>query len=356
VDPSELRAQFPVLERLAYLNAGTDGPVPRAAAEAARAEIDRELAEGRISAHFERRSALQEALRAQYAALVGAEPDDIALQTSTSEGLGRVMAGLDLGPTDEILTSDEEHPGLLGPLAAARARGATVRFAPLATLDEAITDATTVVACSHVGWVSGLTAPAALAECGVPVILDGAQGAGAVPVDVRALGCAAYASAGQKWLCGADGTGFLYLEPAFCDRLRAIAPSYVAFEDANQGLDSPLKAGARCHDTPAVAAEVLAFSAASVRVLADAGWGTVHGRGVHQAAALAARLAAAGRTVAPRDATTLVAWEDDDPTATRDRLADVGVVVRNLPGRPLLRASVGAWTSDDDLDRLLAAL
>ena len=86
------------------------------------------------------------------------------------------------------------------------------------------------------------------------------------------------------------------------------------------------------------------------------GLDAVHARGRELAAELADRLAAAGRTVAPRGDTTLVAWEDDDPEATRDRLAAGGVRVRNLPGRPLLRASVGAWNDESDLERLLAAL
>ena len=280
----------------------------------------------------------------------------MALTTSTSEGLGLVLAGLALGPGDEILTSDEEHPGLIGPLAAAQARGVAIRMAPLATLHDAVTPATTLVACSHVGWVSGVLAPAELGELDVPVILDGAQGAGAVPVDPAALGCAAYAAAGQKWLCGADGTGFLWLEPGFGERVRAIAPSYTSFADASLGLDSPLRPGAGRHDTPALATEVVAFSAGALAFLADAGHDAVHARACAQAAALAERLAAAGRTVAPRDHTTLVAWEDPDPVSTRDRLAAASIVVRDLPGRPLLRASVGAWTSDEDLDRLLAEL
>jgi len=352
-----LRAHFPVLERLAYLNAGTDGPVPRAAAEAARAEVERELVEGRAGAHFARRFALQDRLRAGYAALIGASADDVALTTSTSEGLGLVLAGMALGPGDEILTADDEHPGLLGPLAAARERGVAVRTAPLAALDEHVTGATTFVACSHVGWVSGALAPVAgLRETGVPVVLDGAQGAGAVPVDVGALGCAAYAAAGQKWLCGADGTGFLYLAPGFRDRVRAIAPSYASYADASLGLDAPLHTGVRRHDTPALAAEVVAFSLAALELLAAAGWEAVHARAASQASALAGALAAAGRTVAPRGETTLVAWEDASPAATRERLAADGIVVRDLPGRPLLRASVGAWTSDGELDRLLAAL
>ncbi len=356
MDLAALRAHFPVLERVAYLNAGTDGPVPRAAVEAAAAELERELIDGRVGAHFERRFALQDELRAGYAALVGAEPDDVALTTSTSEGMGLLLAGLDLGPGDEIVTSDQEHPGLLGPLAAARHRGVAVRMAPLATLHEAVGSATTLVACSHVGWISGELAPSGLGELDIPVLLDGAQGAGAVPVDVAALGCAAYAAAGQKWLCGADGTGFLYVEPEFGERVRAIAPSYMSLQDASQGIDAALWPGARRHDTPALAAEVVAFSCASLGVLGSVGWPDVLERAAGQARALADRLSSAGRTVAPRGDTTLVAWEEGDPPSMRDALASVDVVVRSLPGYPLVRASVGAWVTDEDLDRLIAAL
>jgi L-cysteine/cystine lyase len=60
--------------------------------------------------------------------------------------------------------------------------------------------------------------------------------------------------------------------------------------------------------------------------------------------------------VAPRGDTTLVAWETSDPPAACARLADAGIVVRHLPGTPYLRASVGAWNDEADLERLLAAL
>jgi selenocysteine lyase/cysteine desulfurase len=356
VTSAALRAQFPILERIAYLNAGTDGPVPRAALEAAERELASELEEGRGKAHFERRFELQDELRAGYAELLGAEVDDIALTTSTSEGLGKVLAGMDIGPGDEIVTSDEEHPGLIGPLIAARERGVEIRAVPFAELADAVGPRTTAVACSHVNWRTGEIASAALAEVEVPVILDGAQGAGAIPVDVVKLGCAAYAAAGQKWLCGADGTGLLYVAPAFRDRVRTMAPSYLSFEDASLGFDSALKPDARRHDTPSLARESIAFSAASLGVLREADLAAVLARGPALAATLAERLAAHGRTVAPRDHTTLVAFEDDDPEATRDRLFAAGVLVRNLPGTPLVRASVGAWSSEDDLGRLLAAL
>jgi selenocysteine lyase/cysteine desulfurase len=217
MDPVSLRTEFPVRQRRAYLNAGTDGPVPAAAVQAARAALDDELANGRYMPHFEARIAAATALREGYARVLGCGPEDVALTTSTSEGIGAVLAGLDLGPGDEIVTSDQEHPGVLGPLRAARDRGATIRMVALCDVADAVGPATRLVACSHVSWIGGEVAPAALAELDVPVILDGAQGAGAVPVDVAALGCAAYAAAGQKWLCGADGTGMLYVSPAFRD-------------------------------------------------------------------------------------------------------------------------------------------
>jgi selenocysteine lyase/cysteine desulfurase len=265
-----------------------------------------------------------------------------------------VLAGMELGPGDEIVTSDFEHPGLIGPLTAARDRGVGIKVVPLRDVADAVTAKTTLVACSHVSWITGEPAPAALAEAGVPVVLDGAQGAGAIEVDVRALGCAAYAAAGQKWLCGADGTGMLYVEPGFAERVHVVAPSYTCFADPSQGLDSPLHPDARRFDTPSLSREAAAFSLTATRLLQSTP--ERHER----AAALADRLVAAledtGRTVAPRGRTTLVSWEDADPPATRDRLAAAGVIVRDLPRRPYVRASVGAWNDETDLERLLAAL
>jgi L-cysteine/cystine lyase len=213
-----------------------------------------------------------------------------------------------------------------------------------------------VVAASHVGWITGEVIDPAIAETGLPVILDGAQGIGAIPIDVRVLGCAAYAGPGQKWLCGADGTGMLYASPAIRERLTPITRGYASFADPGPGLDSTLHPDARRYDTPSLSAEALAFAGAALVPLAEAGWPAVHQRARTLAARLADELAERGRTVAPRGATTLVAFSSAAPAEERDRLADRGVIVRDLPGRPLLRASVGAWNHEHDLERLLDAL
>ena len=224
-----------------------------------------------------------------------------------------MLAGMDLGPGDEIVTSDQEHPGLLGPLIAARDRGATCGGAVRASSPtrSGRDDARRLLARAG---SRGEVAPAALAEVDVPVILDGAQGAGAVPVDVRALGCAAYAAAGQKWLCGADGTGMLYVSPAFARAVRADrARATCASRTPRAGLDSPLKDDGRRYDTPSLAREVVAFSLAALEAARAPRLDDVHARAAALAAGSPTRSRERGRTVAPRGDTTLVAWEDADP-------------------------------------------
>ena len=352
-----LRACFGVLERTAYLNAGTDGPLPQAAVHAAAHELEAQARNGRTRAHFERRGELALALRERYARALGAEPADVALTTCTSEGIAVVIDGLGLGAGDEILTSEEEHPGLLGALAAARElRGVAVRMAPLREIAEAVGERTRLIACCHIGWMSGLRAPAQLAQLAVPVLLDGAQGVGAVPVDVRALGCAAYAGAGQKWLCGPDGTGMLYVSPVLRERLAVHRRGYGNLAEPGLGIDSPLHEDARRFDTLALSAEALASAVAAADVLERVGWQRVHERARALAATLAERLAAIGREPAPRSDTTLVSFPSRDPQAERERLAAAGVVLRDIPGTPWLRASVGAWNDERDLDRLIDAL
>ena len=353
MDAEALRAQFPVLEEVAYLNSGTDGPLAAPAVESARAELAAQAETGRVHAHFERRFELQDRLRGAYARLVGAPAEEIALTTSTTDGLGRVIAGLGLGKGDEIVTSDQEHPGLLGPLLAARRRGVTVRPVPFAHVPEAVGPDTTLVALSHVSWVGGEVVPAGLQDLDVPVILDGAQGAGAIHVDPRGLGCAAYAASGQKWLCGADGTGFLWLDPAFAERVELVSAGYMSFADVSAGLEGGFRETIARYDTPSLPREAVALSLGAIELLESHGWDAVQERAAGLARRLADALRERGRTVMPRGATTLVSWEDPFAEEVRDRLAASGVIVRNLPGRSLLRAAVGAWNDESDLERLL---
>lgn len=352
-----LRAAFPVLRSIAYLNAGTNGPVPSVATTAARAELAREEEQGRSgAAHWARVVELTDGLRAGYAALLGCSAADVALTTSTTDGIARMLPAFGLGPGDEILTSDEEHAGVLGPLVAQRARGVEVRVAPFDEIADAVGSRTRLVVCSHVSWRRGAFAPAALGELDIPVLLDGAQGVGAVGIDVGALGVDLYAASGQKWLCGPGGSGLLYLSPTMRERLHPQAPGYVNLAEPYAGLDALPHADARAYDTPALAAASLAHAHASLELLGGAGWSAIHRRSAGLAATAADALCERGHEVLSRDDTTLVTWRDPDALATVERLASAGVIVRSLPNEDFVRASFGGWSDEDDLDRLLAAL
>jgi len=357
-DPAAFRRQFPVLERCAYLNAGTEGPVPGAAADTVHLRLDRDTAYGRVGpTYFEEVKQLAADVRAGYAALLGAEPEQVALTGSTSDGCNTVISGLPFSRGDEILTSDQEHPGLLAPLRLARVRrGVSIKVVPFAELAGEVGPNTRLVACSHVSWVSGAVADvAALRASGVPFLLDGAQGLGVIPVDVRALGADFYAASGQKWLCGPEGSGCLYVRPDRLDELEPPWPGYATLSDHDRILESGLAEGVPRLDLGFPSALRSAWCLASLEVFTAAGWDWVHERAATLAARLADRLAERGLTISPRGRSTLVSWAVDDPAGDVERLAAAGFVVRSIPTGSLVRASVGAWTSEEEIEALVVA-
>ena len=215
-----IRSDLPSLEGVAYLNAGTNGPLPRPAAEAMRRELDTSLAEPRIGmAAFQHYRELRDRARAALGRAVGAPPEQIALTSSTTQGVGIVISGIDWKAGDEVLTTTEEHPGIRSPLdVIARRAGVRVVELPPERLLDGIGDDTRMVAVSHVLWTTGrvldvAAISAAAHAVGASLLLDGAQSAGAIAVDAAATGADFYAFSGQKWLLGPQGSGGLWVSP-----------------------------------------------------------------------------------------------------------------------------------------------
>ncbi len=355
-DPAAFRSQFPVLEQVSYLNAGTEGPVPRQAVAAAHARIDLEAEQGRCGRpYFDSVMELAAGARGGYARVLGCDPADIALTGSTTDGVNTVLAGLDLRAGDEVITTDEEHPGLLAPLARARrAHGITIRVVPFAELPGEVRPTTRLIACSHVSWVSGREMDiAALRATGVPVLLDAAQAIGAIPLDLPALGVDFYAASGQKWLCGPEGSGCLYVRSDRIGELLIPWPGYGSLSAGEKALELDPAEGAKRFDHGFPSGLRSAWATASMTVFEDAGWEWVHERAATLAAGFADRLAERGLEVGPRGRTTLVAWKTPDAEAEVLRLAAERIVVRMIPAHDMVRASVGAWSSEEELERLV---
>ena len=345
----EIRASFPVLDRFAYLNAGTNGPLGRATVEAIVAEQLVDTAQGRGGEpYFSRALEMRGVLREKLASLLSVEPSQVALTRSTTDGCNIVLAGLDLGPDDEVVTSEVEHFGLIGPLAASPARLVT---APEDKILDAVTGRTKLIAISHVSWVSGnsLAPERVKAETNLPVLVDGAQSAGVIPVEAGAFDF--YAISCQKWLCGPDVTGALVV--ASPDELPVALPSYFAQTAHRPDGSYDVREGAERFDSGWIGTPSLAGLTAALDAAPD--WRFE--RGAEIAAACRRALADRFEVITKPNQAGLVSFRPEgDPVETVQRLRAQDVIVRELPGRNLIRVSCGYWTSEQDVERLLAAL
>jgi L-cysteine/cystine lyase len=269
------------------------------------------------------------------------------------------LRGLGIGPGDEVVTTDSEHPGLFGGLVAS---GATLRIAGirerptaeiLPTVQAQITSRTRLIALSHVSWLNGAVLPVReLARHGVPVLVDGAQGVGAIPVDVEDLGADYYTVSAQKWLLGPAGTGALYVAPDQLANCRVTFPSYFSW-------DLPayvFRNGAVRFEGSWTPAGSIAGLLASLAFAADAGDDRFACARNAAERCRALLLEHGADVVTEPEQATLVSWRVDEPEALVGRLAEQSVVVRALPGTGLVRASCGYWTSDEDLGRLIQCL
>jgi L-cysteine/cystine lyase len=347
----EARAQFPVLERYAYLNAGTNGPLARATVAAMAAQEERDLVDGRSGTeYFHAMLDLRESVRAGFASVLAVEPASVALTDSTTRGCAVVLAGLGLGGEDEVITTDQEHFGLTGPLYATGARVVIVDGDEEA-IARAVTPRTRLIATSHVLWTTGrrLDLHRLRDETGIPILVDGAQSAGAIPPEVGALDF--FTVSAQKWLCGPESTGALYV--ADPERLRVKSPSYMSQDSYEASGAFVPKDGAKRFDSGWI--PVAALRGLEAALAAHPPWR--YERGAEAAARCAGLLAPHVEVVTPPGHSTLVSFRPNgDPGGLVDALHAAGVIVRELPGRNLVRASCGWWTSEEDLQRLAAGV
>jgi len=347
----EARAQFPVLERYAYLNAGTNGPLARTTAEAVTEQTRRDLEHGRSgTAWFERILELREEARAGFAAVLDVDSQHVALTDSTSRGCSIVLSGLGLGAGDEVVMTDQEHFGLTAAVHAAGVR-VILTEADEGAILAAITPRTRLIATSHVLWTNGrrLDLRRIREDGKIPVLVDGAQSAGAIPVAAGEFDF--YTVSAQKWLCGPEPTGALFVRDP--ERLRIAAPGYLAQSSYEPTGAFVAKDGAPRFDSGWLATPMLLGLLAALAAHPE--WR--YERAAEQAALCRTLLAGHVEVVTPPGHSTLVSFRPSgDPTELVAALDEQGVIVRELPGRNLVRASCGWWTSDDDLQRLAAGV
>jgi selenocysteine lyase/cysteine desulfurase len=259
LDIASVRAAFPVLEEVVYLNVGTYGIMPEPALKAFQ----------EAQAEFERKGVASTAnlggkaneTRERLAKLLGASSKEIAFTRDATDGINLVLSGMTWQPGDEVITTTEEHEAMIHPLLYLQAtRGIVVKRIDVSSdaavmlerLNATVTPRTRLVGMSHVTCETGTRLPGHeicqwARERGILSLLDGAQALGAFPVNVCELGCDFYTSNGHKWLCGPKGTGVFY---GRLDKLVELSPAHVgagslAWVDVNTGAAEPWASGLR---------------------------------------------------------------------------------------------------------------
>jgi L-cysteine/cystine lyase len=375
-----IREGLPALRAGIFLDAGTCGPLPSETAAAMAEVAARELVVGRAHRDVwpETQGRLDEA-RAAVAAILTTDVDLVAITHSTTEGCNLAVGSAGLRPGDRVVTTNLEHPGLLGPLAVARDRcGVELVVADvgdggddgrtLAALEAAMGSGTRLVAASHVAWSTGAVLPVgrivALAhERGAVAVIDGAQAAGAIPVEADAIGADFYATSGQKWLLGPEGTGALHVRRGLHQTVVPPVAGFASYASADLAGDGVRWPDARRFETagfhaPSVAG--LARSAGWLAMIVGLPW--AHRRAARLARVAADRFAAmSGVTLLtpPDRMATLVSfrvagWSAEAVVEQLERR--VHAIARSIPGRDIVRFSIGFFTAEEELGRALDAV
>jgi len=367
--PEDLRAAVPALDDVTYMNYGASGPSPRPVVDAAESFIETHEyrapgGEGMYPVAFD----AYESARETVAHFIGAIPEEIALTSSTTDGINRIAAALEWGPEDVVVRTDLEHPaGILPWQRLQRREGIDVRVVESAAgrldLDayrEAV-DGASLVCLSALTWNYGTRLPVAdlvdvAHDAGARVLVDAVQVPGQTPMAVHEWGADAIAAAGHKWLLGLWGGGFLYVEESLAE---AIEPSAIGY----RGVETP--AADEFEWAPGAARFEVGTANPAPHVALESAIETIEAVGVEaiedRIGRLAGRLADGvpdDRLLSPADPESgLVTMRVDDPEATIDRLTEAGIVIRALPyPEGAVRASVHAVNTAAEVDDLLDAL
>ncbi|RUL83398.1 aminotransferase class V-fold PLP-dependent enzyme [Tautonia sociabilis] len=364
--------EFPVAGRWAYLDHAAIAPIPRRAGDAMRAWIAEQEANGCI--HWMTWRNELEVVRRRAAALIHAEPAEVAFITSTTMGIGLVAEGFPWNDGDNLVTAAEEYPSNLFPWMNLSSRGVETRLVRsrdgrlwLEDLLEAMDGRTRLLAISHVEFASGFRndldrLTELCHERGVALFVDAIQGLGPLTIDVRKTPIDFLAADGHKWLLGPEGAGLLFVRKDWIDRLR---PILVGSNSATSSYNDPepaftLRSDAGrweggCYNM----AGLLGFGK-SLELILDVGADRVSARILDRAEGVRERARSAGWRVVgsdrPGDRSGIVVLDRDgsDNDAVARRLRESGVAVSCR--RKKLRVSPHLYNNDDDLDRLAEGL
>src|SRR4051812_8625557 len=349
------REEFPITRELVYLNNCSLTPLP----ERGRRAIEtfaREWTELGGRAWYDHWIGEYEALRADFARVLGASVDEIAVEPNVSAGLVGIASTFDYTKRSKVIVSDLDFPTDGHAFLAVRERGARVEFVrspdrvrvPLELFEKAIDERTAAVCTGHVyftsGWIQDVRALAEICHRkGAKLVVDAYQSIGAFPFDVRASGVDYLVGGTLKWLMGGPGIAFLYARREIAEAARPSAVGWWGVADPFAFDVEHLEPGTGArrfeYGTPAVAA--IYAARAGIALLEEIGVATVRERHMLLSQRLVDGAQAQGWTVrcpmTAKERTAIVTLEHPQPQQAVDALRARGVITDSRPG--LIRLS-----------------
>jgi selenocysteine lyase/cysteine desulfurase len=368
MDPIDVREDTPALRETTYLNTGASGPSPRRVTDAVESwyehhEFETPATDGMYVPAFE----LFDDVRETVAGHVGADPVEVALTGSTTDGISRLPLAMDWDSDDVVVRTDAEHAAGILPWRRLRdEHGVEVRVVETdrGRIDsdewaDAVQGAT-LATFSSICWTSGALAPVRelteiAQDAGARVVVDAVQSTGQHAFDVHDWGADVVAGSAHKWLLGPWGAGYLYVDESFAETLEPVQLGYRNLVDPYSD-PYEYEEGAKRFEFGTVAPAPYAGLREAIEMMEDVGLDTVESHNAALTDSLKEHLGE-DRLVSPREYHSgLVSWEDPDPEGTVERAADANVKIRSIPTAGVVRASMHVYNTTDDVDRLLDAL
>jgi selenocysteine lyase/cysteine desulfurase len=365
-----IREEFPILAHTTYLNSCSQGALSHRVRAAYEDYLDGWDAHGAEWGHWVERA---EAARATFAGLLHAEPAELAVTTSVTQGVSGIVSALDLRTRPRIVISEYEFP-TVGQIAHAQElRGAEVVHVrpdtdgsiPVERFAEAIDERTALVCCTTVSYRTGhrhdVAEIARLAhEAGALCLADSYQAVGAIDFDAHALGVDFATGGTVKYLLGSPGLGFLYVRRGLLPGLLPSQTGWFADEDIFQMdiSDYSPAADARRFDAGTPPVPNIYAGLAGMSLIEEAGTATIEEHVAGLAARLVDGLDELGATVVtPRDRTRrgpLVCVRSTDVDALVSALAAGRIVCSERDSN--VRIALHLYNVEEDVDRVLDAL
>lgn len=363
---AEVRNQLMLEDGLVYLNTGTLGPAPQLVFDKISLMLKRLEANPAIE-NFGPMGREMEAVRGKVAKFMGAEEEEIILTRNTTEGISIVCSGIKWAEGDEILTTNHEHGGAeTGLDFLADTKGAVIKKMTMPYPAESkeqllnlvklsITPKTKMLLLSHVETVTGLRWPIKevseiLKGKDILFIVDGAQAPGMLHIDLHDLGCDVYACSGHKWIMGPKETGVLYMKKSIQEKVNNvfITGGYTAYSRSSGTRNAPIIIGfgdvldwhmaigtkrseKRCMELAAYCYDELS-KVSGINVISSKN---------------------------PELGSAIVSFslpETSDNGELFRAMRDKGITIKRLPQYNAIRISNHIFTTNDDVDKMVALL